>query len=250
MTEPPEFDLTGVDLDSVPSHVGVIMDGNGRWAKARGLERTQGHTAGEVAIFRAVDGALALGVQWLTLYTFSTENWTRSDEEVAFLMFFNEAIILRRREELHAKGVRVRFAGRLSDPRIPDRNRHLMAETETLTAANTRLTLVFAFNHGGRADLVDAARALVAKAAAGELSAEEVDEAAMEAALPTGDLPDCDLVIRTSGEQRTSNFLLWQAAYAELLFPDILWPDFTGQDLVDLVAAYQRRDRRFGGASE
>jgi len=248
MSDLPSFDVSDVDLANIPTHVGVIMDGNGRWAKARGLERTQGHTAGEVAIFRAVDGALAMGLPWMTLYTFSTENWSRSEEEVAFLMLFNESIIVRRRDELNEKGVRVHFTGQLDDLRIPDRNRELMAETSEMTAGNTNLNLVFAFNHGGRSDLVEAARRVARRVEAGAMTADEVDEAAVGAAMPMPEMPDCDLVIRTSGEQRISNFLLWQVAYAELLFPEILWPDFTGQDLIDLVVDFQRRERRFGAA--
>lgn len=243
------FDISAVDLDAVPAHVGVIMDGNGRWAKARGLDRTQGHAAGEVAIFRAVDGALAMGMQWMTLYTFSTENWSRSDEEVAFLMLFNESIIVRRRDELHANGVRVHFTGLLEDSRIPDRNRELMSETEVMTEANTNLNLVFAFNHGGRADIVARVRHLVQRGIEGTVDPGEIDERMVGEAMTIAGMPDCDLVIRTSGEHRISNFLLWQVAYAELAFPELLWPDFTGQDLIDLVVEYQRRDRRFGAAN-
>lgn len=243
------FAVGAVDMGNVPAHVGVIMDGNGRWAKARGLERTQGHTAGEVAIFRAVDGALAIGLPWMTLYTFSTENWSRSDEEVAFLMLFNESIIVRRRDELHDKGVRVHFTGLLDDPRIPERNRELMTETERMTAENTNLNLVFAFNHGGRADIVGAVRRFAGLVAAGELAIDSIDEKKVGEDLTVPGMPDCDVVIRTSGEQRISNFLLWQVAYAELMFPEVLWPDFTGQDLIDLVAEYQRRERRFGAAT-
>lgn len=248
MSETPVFDVSKVEHSKLPTHVGVIMDGNGRWAKERGLERTQGHTAGEMAIFRAVDGALAMGLPWMTLYTFSTENWSRSEEEVAFLMLFNESIIVRRRDELNDKGVRVHFTGLLDDPRIPDRNRELMAETTEMTDANSNLDLVFAFNHGGRADLVEAVRTVAGLVEQGEMSADDVNEAVLSSHLPLAEMPDCDMVIRTSGEHRISNFLLWQVAYAELLFPEILWPDFTGQHLIDLVVEYQHRERRFGAA--
>lgn len=243
-----ELDPTGLDRSALPAHIGIIMDGNGRWAKARGLERTQGHAAGEFAIFRTVDAALAIGVQWLTLYTFSTENWSRSHDEVEFLMLFNEQLIVKRREEMLEKGVRVLFLGDLDDPRIPDRNRLLMADTEELTAENDLLHLVFAFNYGGRRDIVEAARAIARAAAAGDVKPDDVDERSLAAHMGLPDMPDCDLVIRTSGEQRISNFLLWQAAYAELAFPDVLWPDFTGQHLVAAITEYQQRDRRFGAA--
>lgn len=240
------IDLSQIDLDRVPRHVGLIMDGNGRWAKARGLERTQGHAAGEAALFETVEGALELGIEWLTAYTFSTENWTRPADEVEFLMFFNEDLLIRRRDELHRQGVRMMFAGLLDDPRIPDRNRVRMAEAEELTRKNRALSLVFAFNYGGRAELVRATRQLAEEAVVGRLNPGDIDEQRLADRLGVPGMPDCDLIIRTSGEQRISNFLLWHGAYAELMFPEVLWPDFDAQTLGECVAEYQHRSRRFG----
>ncbi len=240
------LDLSKLDRDRIPAHVGIIMDGNGRWAQARGLERTQGHAAGEAALFDAVEGALQIGLGWLTAYTFSTENWNRPADEVEFLMFFNEDLLIRRRDELHIQGVRMHFAGLLDDPRIPDQNKVRMADAEELTKNNENLNLVFAFNYGGRAELVRAAQRLAAAARDGHLDPDAIDEERLSRELGVPGMPDCDLVIRTSGEQRISNFLLWQAAYAELMFPEILWPDFGAQSLVDYVVEFQQRTRRFG----
>lgn len=239
------LDLSRVDLARVPRHVGLILDGNGRWANQRDLPRTAGHLAGEEALFDTVEGALELGITWVTAFTFSTENWTRSEEEVEFLMWFNEDLLLRRRDDLHAQGVRMVFAGDMDDPRIPDRNRKHMAEAEILTRENTNLNLVFAFNYGSRREIVDAARKLAASA-----SPDEIDEESFRRALYVPDMPDVDLVIRSSGEHRLSNFLLWQSAYAEFYFPGILWPDFDRHALVDAVVEFQARDRRFGGAED
>lgn len=238
------LDLDRVDLDRVPRHVGLILDGNGRWANQRNLPRTAGHLAGEEALFDTVEGALELGIEWVTAFTFSTENWTRSEEEVEFLMWFNEDLLLRRRDDLHAQGVRMLFAGDMDDPRIPERNRQHMADAEEKTKDNTRLNLVFAFNYGSRREIVDAARRL----AAGR--PEDIDEEAFQRALYVPDMPDVDLVIRSSGEHRLSNFLLWQSAYAEFYFPGILWPDFDRHALLDAVVDFQGRERRFGGAED
>ncbi|HEY4606442.1 MAG TPA: polyprenyl diphosphate synthase, partial [Acidimicrobiia bacterium] len=158
------LDLSRLDRGRIPRHVGLILDGNGRWANARGLPRTAGHLAGESALFDTVEGALEIGIEWLTAFTFSTENWARSPEEVEFLMWFNEDLLTRRRDELHAQGVRMLFAGAMDDPRIPDRNRKHMAEAAELTAANDRLSLVFAFNYGSRREIVDSARSLAERA--------------------------------------------------------------------------------------
>ena len=238
------LDLSQVDLSRVPTHIGLILDGNGRWANQRGLPRTAGHLAGEEALFDTVEGALELGVKWVTAFTFSTENWSRSGEEVEFLMWFNEDLLTRRRDDLHAQGVRMLFAGDMEDPRIPDRNRKHMAEAEELTKANEALSLVFAFNYGSRREIVEAARRLAGSDPA------TIDERAFARALYVPDMPDVDLIIRSSGEHRLSNFLLWQAAYAEFYFPGILWPDFDRHALVDAVIDYQRRDRRFGAAED
>jgi undecaprenyl diphosphate synthase len=244
------LDLGSVDPERVPRHVGLILDGNGRWANARGLPRTAGHAAGEAALFDTVEGALEIGIEWLTAYTFSTENWSRSEEEVEFLMWFNEDLLTRRRDDLHAEGVRMLFAGDMDDPRIPDRNRKHMAEAAEMTAANTRLNLVFAFNYGSRKEIVDAARSIAARVAAGDLTVDDIDEATLAGSLYIPDMPDVDLVIRSSGEHRLSNFLLWQSAYAEFYFPGILWPDFDRHGLLDAVIDFQQRERRFGGAAD
>jgi undecaprenyl diphosphate synthase len=244
------LDLSRIDPERIPRHVGLILDGNGRWANARGLPRTAGHLAGEAALFDTVEGALEIGIEWVTAYTFSTENWSRSDEEVEFLMWFNEDLLLRRRDELDAQGVRMWFAGDMDDSRIPDRNRKHMAEAAETTAANTRLHLVFAFNYGSRTEIVEATRAIASRVVAGELSIEDIDERILESALYIPEMPAADLIIRSSGEHRLSNFLLWQAAYAEFYFPGILWPDFDRNALVDAVVDYQARQRRFGAADD
>lgn len=237
------LDLSRIEADRVPRHVGLILDGNGRWANQRGLPRTAGHLAGEEALFDTVEGALEIGIKWVTAFTFSTENWARSGEEVEFLMWFNEDLLLRRRDDLHAQGVRMLFAGDMDDPRIPERNRRHMAEAEDMTKDNTELHLVFAFNYGSRREIVEAARRLAG-------SGEPIDEESFRRALYVPDMPDVDLVIRSSGEHRLSNFLLWQSAYAEFYFPGILWPDFDRHALVDAVVEYQARERRFGGAED
>lgn len=244
----PELDTSEVDPERVPVHVGMILDGNGRWAQERGLPRTAGHAAGEGPLFDSVDGALAVGLRWLSAYTFSTENWSRDPEEVEFLMWFNEDILLRRRDGLHEKGVRLRFIGELDDPRVPERNRRHMAETEELTKDNDRLTFVFAFNYGGRVELVRAIQQIARRAREGDLDPSAIGEADIARSLYIPDMPDPDLILRTSGEQRISNFLLWGSAYAELLFLEKRWPEFTAQDLVDAVVEYQSRGRRFGSA--
>lgn len=244
------LDLEKVDLDRVPQHIGLILDGNGRWANQRGLPRTAGHLAGEEALFDTVEGALAMGVGWMTAFTFSTENWNRTDDEVEFLMWFNEDLLTRRRDELHKQGVRMLFAGDMDDPRIPDRNRQHMAEAAELTAENDVLRLVFAFNYGSQREIASAAREMARKASAGELDPETIDEATLADHLYIPDMPPVDLVIRSSGEHRLSNFLLWQSAYAEFYFPGILWPDFDRHALVDAVVEYQARERRFGGAED
>lgn len=244
------LDLSGVDRDRIPRHVGLILDGNGRWANARGLPRTAGHAAGEAALFDTVEGALEIGIEWLTAFTFSTENWSRSPDEVEFLMWFNEDLLTRRRDDLDAQGVRMLFAGDMGDPRIPDRNRRHMAEAAELTAANTRLNLVFAFNYGSRREIVEAARSLASQVLNSEIAIVDIDEASIARALYIPDMPDVDLVIRSSGEHRLSNFLLWQSAYAEFYFPGILWPDFDRHGLLDAVIDYQGRERRFGAAED
>jgi undecaprenyl diphosphate synthase len=231
-----------LDWDRIPAHVACVMDGNGRWANERKLPRTEGHNAGETALIDVVNGALAIGIRWLTMYAFSTENWRRPPDEVRYLMNFNESLLMRRRDELHAKGVRIRFSGR-RDWRIPRRVLRRMDEAVEMTAGNRTMTLTLAFNYGGRAEIVDAVRALVAEG----IAADRVDEKAIAKHLYYPDMPDPDLVVRTSGEYRISNFLLWELAYSELVFPDLLWPDFRRLHLYEAVAEYQRRNRRYGG---
>lgn len=235
-------DLDGIDPSRIPVHVGCVMDGNGRWAQKRGLKRTDGHAAGEEALFDTVHGALELGIRWLTVYAFSTENWKRPVDEVRFLMRFNESILERRRDELHELGVRIRFAGR-RDWRVPKRLIRQQDESIALTARNRRLTLTIAFNYGGRAEIIDAVKAMMAAG----VRPEDVSEKTLRRYLYDPEMPDPDLVIRTSGEYRISNFLLWELAYSELVFTDTLWPDFRREHLAEAVREYQRRDRRFGG---
>jgi len=230
---------------AVPGHVAIVMDGNGRWAKRRGLKRTEGHAAGEEALFDTVEGALEIGLPWMTVYAFSTENWRRPLDEVRFLMTFNESLLLRRREDLHERGVRVRFIGRRSG-RVPGRLRRRIEETEALTAKNRRMTLTFAFNYGGRAELVDAVRALAGEVAAGKVAPNKIDEKAIARHLYRPDMPDPDLLVRTSGEFRISNYLLWELAYSELYFTDVLWPDFRRKHLFEAIRDFQDRDRRYG----
>jgi undecaprenyl diphosphate synthase len=235
----------GLDPTRIPRHVAVVMDGNGRWAQRQGLKRTEGHAAGEEALFDTVDGALDLGIGWLTVYAFSTENWRRPLDEVRFLMNFNEGLLLRRRDELNDRGVRIRFAGRRGG-RVPGRVLRRMEESEALTRHNRKMTLVVAFNYGGRAELVDAARGIARDVAAGRIDPEKIDERSLARHLYLPDAPDPDLLVRTSGEYRISNYLLWQLAYSELYFSDVLWPDFRREHLFEAVRAYQKRERRFG----
>jgi undecaprenyl diphosphate synthase len=242
---PTHHDVTSpLDLDRIPAHVGIVMDGNGRWARARSLPRTEGHAAGETALWDTVEGALEIGIRHLTVFAFSTENWRRPLDEVRYLMRFNESLLLRRRDEFHAKGVRIVFSGR-RDWRVPRRLIRRMDEAIALTRSNTRMNLVIAFNYGGRAEIVDAVRRLAARG----LSSERIDERAIRGELYHPEIPDPDLVIRTSGEMRISNFLLWEAAYAELVFTPVLWPDFRREHLRDAIAEFQARDRRFGGVA-
>src|ERR1700728_4655283 len=206
-----------LDRSKVPSHVACVMDGNGRWAAARGLARTEGHIAGEEALFDVVDGALQIGLRWLTVYAFSTENWRRPPDEVRFLMNFNETLLSRRRDELHRCGVRIRFAGR-RERRVPRRVQRAMDEATALTEDDRNMTLTLAFNYGGRAEIIDAVRDLVADG----VPANKVNERAISSRLYYPDMPDPDLVVRTSGEYRISNFLLWELAYTELVFSDVV----------------------------
>jgi undecaprenyl diphosphate synthase len=240
--------MTDLDMTRVPRHIGLILDGNGRWANMRDLPRTAGHAAGEASLFATIESARELGVEWLSAYTFSTENWSRSEEEVEFLMFFNEDLLLRRRQGLHDQNIRIYFAGDMDDPRVPERNRMRMRETEAMTGKNTGMRLVFAFNYGSRIEIAAAARSLGRLVADGGIDPEQIDVDTVARHLYVPEMPDVDLVIRTSGEMRLSNFLLWQAAYAEFVFPDVLWPDFSKEHLEAAIVEYQRRTRRFGTA--
>jgi undecaprenyl diphosphate synthase len=231
----------------IPRHIALVMDGNGRWAQQRGLPRTAGHEAGEAALLDVVYGALELGVGYVSAYAFSTENWKRSPDEVAFLMGFNRAVLRRRRDELNDLGVRVRWAGR-SSRLWPGVARELRA-AEELTKDNTRMTLAMCVNYGGRAEIADAVKAIAQDVKAGKLAPNSVDESTISRYLDEPDMPDVDLFIRSSGEQRSSNFLPWQSVYAEFAFLDVLWPDMDRRHLFEAVESYARRDRRFGGVA-
>ncbi len=229
----------------IPRHVAIVMDGNGRWAKMRGLPRTKGHEAGEEALFDCVEGAIELGVRWLSVYAFSTENWKRSPDEVAFLMRFTDGVFGRRIDDMDSLGVRVRWAGRR--PRLWGNVIRRLEAAEERTCGNDRLTLAMCVNYGGRAELADAAAAIARDVRDGRLRADRIDENTVARYLDEPEMPDVDLLIRTSGEQRLSNFLLWQAAYAEFLFVERLWPDFDRRDLWTACEDFAKRDRRYGG---
>ena len=235
-----------IPAELLPGHVAIVMDGNGRWAKARGLPRTAGHEAGEAALLDVIEGAIELGVPWLSAYAFSTENWRRSPDEVRFLMGFNRDVIHRRRDYLTDLGVRVRWVGRR--PRLWKSVIRELETAEEMSQDNTVLTLGFCVNYGGRAEIADAVAGIARDVEAGRLRASGIDERTVARYLYLPDMPDVDLFIRSSGEQRTSNFLPWQASYAELAFIDTLWPDFDRRQLWAACEAYAARDRRFGGA--
>jgi undecaprenyl diphosphate synthase len=237
-----------VPRDLVPRHVAIVMDGNGRWAKQRGLPRTAGHERGEQSLFDVVEGAIEIGVRWLSAYAFSTENWKRSPDEVRFLMGFNRDVIRRRRDDMHAMGVRVRWAGRR--PRLWKSVIDELEIAEEMTRGNDTLTLTMCVNYGGRAEIADAAATLAREVAAGRINAGKVTEKTLARYLDEPGMPDVDLFVRSSGEQRISNFLLWQSAYAELVFQDTLWPDYDRRHLWAAIEEYALRDRRYGGAVE
>jgi undecaprenyl diphosphate synthase len=230
----------------VPKHVAIVMDGNGRWAKARGLPRTKGHEAGEASLLDVVEGAIEVGVEWISAYAFSTENWRRSPDEVRFLMGFNRDVIRRRRDYMHELGVRVRWAGRR--PKLWKSVIDELEYAEELTKDNRVLTLTMCVNYGGRAEIADAAGAFARAAIAGDVDPSKVTPKIFARYLDEPEMPDVDLFIRSSGEQRTSNFLLWQSAYAELVFLDTLWPDFDRRDLWRAIEMYADRERRYGTA--
>ncbi|WP_026423046.1 isoprenyl transferase [Actinokineospora inagensis] len=250
---PPEPHPSGarppaIPAEFVPRHVAIVMDGNGRWANQRGLTRVEGHKRGEARVVEAARGCIEMGVKWLSLYAFSTENWRRSPEEVRFLMGFSRDVIRHRTDELDEMGVRVCWAGRR--PRLWQSVITELEVAEERTQHNTVLNLAMCINYGGRAEIGDAAREIARLVAAGKINPEKVDERTVARHLYRPDMPDVDLFIRPSGEQRTSNFMLWQSAYAELVFQDHLWPDFDRVHLWDAIETYARRDRRFGGAAD
>ncbi|MFF3645526.1 polyprenyl diphosphate synthase [Streptomyces sp. NPDC002564] len=226
----------------VPRHVACVMDGNGRWAESRSLPRTSGHSAAEATVIDVIEAARSSGVQWLSLYAFSTENWGRPSNEVDFLMQLVRRVVRKHALFLHARGIRCRFLG-VTDSRIPRDLGRDFDDLMTLTAENRGMTLTVAFDHGGRRDIVEATRSLLRSGTHADAVTEEV----FAAHLPYPDTPDVDLVIRTSGEQRISNFMLWQVAYAEWVFPPVLWPDFRASHFLECLYAYRHRERRFGG---
>jgi undecaprenyl diphosphate synthase len=237
--------LHDIDRTRVPAHVAIVMDGNGRWAKQRGLPRTDGHGAGEEALWDTVKGGVEVGLKWLTVFAFSTENWARPQPEVLYLMNFNRKLLHRRRDELHAMNVRIRFIGR-RDWRVPRSVLKEIRISEELTEHNTGMTLTIAFNYGGRKEVVDAVKELAREVQAGTLRPEKIDDRAIAERLYRVDMPDPDLLIRTSGEMRVSNFLLWEVAYSELWFTPVFWPDFNRELLFEAIRDFQKRERRFG----
>jgi undecaprenyl diphosphate synthase len=238
---PPDF-----PRGAVPNHVALVMDGNGRWANARGLSRIEGHRRGEASLMDVAWGCIDVGVRWLSAYAFSTENWKRSPEEVRFLMGFNRDVIRRRVDELHSRGVRVRWAGRR--PRLWRSVIRELEVAEEKTRDNDLLTLTMCVNYGGRAEIADAVRSIAQLVADGKLQPGKIDERTIARHLDEPEMPDVDLFVRSSGEQRTSNFLLWQSAYAEMVFLDTLFPDFDRRHIWEAISIYANRNRRFGGA--
>ncbi|MCO1340088.1 isoprenyl transferase [Kocuria polaris] len=230
----------------VPRHVAIVMDGNGRWANQRGLPRTEGHRAGEAALLDVVAGAIEIGVEYVSVYAFSTENWRRSPDEVRFLMGFSRDVLRSRRDQLNEWGVRVRWAGR--EPRLWKSVVNELKSAEELTRENQTCQLTMCVNYGGRAEIVDAVQAMAADVSAGRLKPKGITDRTLGKYLYAPELPDVDLFLRSSGEQRTSNFMLWQAAYAEMVFMDVLWPDVDRRTLWEAVEIYAQRDRRYGGA--
>ncbi|MCQ2292138.1 MAG: isoprenyl transferase [Bacteroidales bacterium] len=237
-----------VNLKSLPRHVAVVMDGNGRWAQQHGHERTYGHQNAIEAVRSTIEGAAELGIQYLTLYTFSTENWNRPKEEVEMLMTLLVQSIHNELEGLMKNQVRLMMTGRMED--LPEVCRQSMQDAIDQTAGNKGLTLVLALSYSGRAEIIDMVRKIARQTVAGELQLDEISEQTVQQNLYHGDVPDPDIMIRTGGDCRISNFLLWQLAYAELFFVPKMWPDFRKQDLFDIVRAFQTRERRFGKTGE
>lgn len=229
----------------IPAHIGVIMDGNGRWAKARGKPRTEGHVAGVKALRRLVEHCINFGIDYLTVFSFSSENWTRPKDEISFIFGLLRRFVASDLEKLHRNNVRVRILG--SREGLDDGLRRLIAEVEATTALNTGLQLQVAFNYGGKAEIADAVRRIAGLVAAGRLKTDDITEETIGRALYTAGMPDPDIIIRTSGEQRISNFLLWQSAYSELVFVEENWPDFNEATFLRVLEDYSSRDRRYGG---
>lgn len=233
---------------TVPRHIAMVMDGNGRWANSRGLTRTEGHRAGEAALLEAVAGASLAGVENLSAFAFSTENWKRSPDEVRFLMGYNKDVLRRRRDLLMDWNVKIKWAGehrRLWPSVVTE-----LREAERLTAKNTGLTLTMAVNYGGRQELVNAVKSIAADVATGKIDPKKITEKTVRKNLYVPELPDVDLFLRSSGEMRISNFMLWQSSYAELIFQDVLWPDFTRETMWESIHEFGRRQRRFGAATD
>ncbi len=230
----------------VPAHVAIVMDGNGRWANARGLTRVEGHKAGEVALLDVVAGAIEAGVKNLTVFAFSTENWKRSPEEVRFLMNFNRDVLRRRRDQMNEMGVKIQWIGR--PKRLWSSVIKELEEAQDLTKKNKVLTLNMCVNYGGRSEIVDAATELARDVKRGKVKADSITEKTLASYLYDPKMSDVDLFLRSSGEQRTSNFLPWQSVYAEFVFMDVLWPDVTRKTLWKAIEEYSDRDRRFGKA--
>ncbi|ANR93163.1 decaprenyl diphosphate synthase [Mycobacterium avium] len=235
-----------IPADRLPNHVAIVMDGNGRWATERGMSRTDGHKAGEAVVIDIVCGAIEIGIKWLSLYAFSTENWKRSPEEVRFLMGFNRDVVRMRRVNLNTIGVKIRWVG--SRPRLWRSVINELAIAEEMTKRNDVITVNYCVNYGGRAEIAEATKEIARLAAAGRLNPERITESTVAHHLQRPDIPDVDLFLRTSGEQRSSNFMLWQAAYAEYIFQDKLWPDYDRRDLWAACQEYASRNRRFGSA--
>ena len=234
-----------IDIEGLPNHIAIVMDGNGRWATSQGLSRTKGHEQGEQALYDVIYGARDLGINYITVYAFSTENCSRPKAEVAYLMGFNERLLVERLGELHDNNIRVIFVGR-REKRIPSRLIKRMDEAQAKTKDNTGMTLCIAFNYGSRAEVVDATKKIVQKVIDGELSIEKIDENILSDNFYFPNMPDVDFVLRTSGEKRISNFLLFQGAYAELIFTDTFWPDMRRENLFEAIIEFQNRTRRFG----
>ena len=235
-----------LDKNNIPRHIAIIMDGNGRWAKERSLPRTAGHREGVKRVREIIRAAAELGVKVLTFFAFSTENWTRPKSEIRLLMRYLDNFLGRQLEELNKNNIRLRVIGR-GDP-IPRQLQEKLSRAEEQTGKNIRMTVVLALNYGGRQEIADAARGLAEDVSKGKVKLKEIDDEFLSRYLYTAGLPDPDLLIRTSGQMRISNFLLWQISYAELYFPEKYWPSFRKKDLEEAIEEYQRRERRFGGA--